>query len=295
MLKEARAGQCPPFLGVVRHAFEEVGHKVVLRASGGDGAASSGGEARYRLNFHRAVKGEGSLSALPSILPSFWKIEASNRPSDFTITQRKYQRPRIPEADVMGFYTYWRERLIGEVTPYGLEHYIFVPLLGKLRVKKRGDLFSQVDMIDAMLKRAPERLFVIKTEPERKYDEAEQEILHKWDLNPQIILRSSGDLDRFIAAASYLVSINSAASLRALFHSKQSLLFSYCDCHHINRLVKNARSFDVALSKVFEVTPSYPHYLYWYFVMNCLDMSYGDTPALRQAILDRCRALGWRV
>ena len=289
-------GVAHQFFTPVRSAFEELGFEVVLTLDTEAARKASRNDQGYNVFYNNTPTHARSISASQTFLGQFWQLEKTHDFADRFLAGQKFKATGVSENTTVEFLQDWSEWLFEKGPEFGMENYILIPLQAKLSMVRHWQYVSAAKMVATVLEREPERHLLIYPDPQEVYSEEEETLFARWDQNPAItILRGVTNVDRLIANAAYIVTINSPLALRGLFHRKQSLLFGHSDFHHINRVVKNKRSEDVAFEKVFKVSPNYARYLYWYFQIGCLDMQKGDRRPVRQAIIDRVRSLGWDI
>lgn len=76
-----------------------------------------------------------------------------------------------------------------------------------------------------------------------------------------------------LAACSATVSINSATALEGFLHGKPAVLFGKSDFAALVQTVQTPETFAVALARALADPPDYARALYWYFGLNCLDIT----------------------
>lgn len=93
-----------------------------------------------------------------------------------------------------------------------------------------------------------------------------------------------------LAAASLVVTINSAVGIEAMIHSRPVITCGQADFHHATEVVRARDDIDAAIARA--EGKSWPHaaYLYWFFNENCVSMT---SPNLGEDVMRKIRATGY--
>lgn len=281
-----------------------------------DGFSERGGQ--VRLVLHDRAKAQGTIEATPGfhILDHgrlrhpralnagvayaypFWHLDPWGIRAFSSIGAKGFDPATIPQGPARSFADRLRRRLVlGRKSRYA-QPQDRVPLpQGAIAVflqdESHRDLtetchLTMEAMLAALMARDDPRPILVKPHPldtDAKRHRALRR-LAKADPRVQVVAANIHDM---IAAASVVVTINSATGLEAMMQGKPVTLGGRADFHHIATTVTTAAELDAALSARPQVQP-YDAYLYWYFRLNCLS---AQSPTLVEDVLARIVAQGF--
>ncbi|GLS86377.1 hypothetical protein GCM10010873_13510 [Cypionkella aquatica] len=100
------------------------------------------------------------------------------------------------------------------------------------------------------------------------------------------VIETAANVHDILAACSATVSINSATALEGFLHGKPAVLFGRSDFHALVQTARKPAEFEAALARALANPPDYARALYWYFGLNCLDMTADSFEPRLLAIFD---------
>ena len=131
---------------------------------------------------------------------------------------------------------------------------------------------------------------VVKPHPRDQDAETAQRLEMLQLAHPNLSI-STGNIHDLLAAASRVVTINSAVGIEAYLHRKPVILCGQSDFHHIADVAHDAAALTRVLQAPARARP-YDKYVYWYFGLHCLSTV---QPDLLDRFLDKVRAQGHDV
>jgi hypothetical protein len=230
---------------------------------------------------------------LPILVPScltlrlchmdpFWRIEASNDRWDWDIVHQDF----VPSQGKEWFLKYWQDRLFKGLNISSQGH-IFMPLQGRLSIRRHFQAQSPLEMIETTLKADPKRKILATLHPKESYSAEELEALSTF--GPRFELRERPSLP-LLASCDYVVTQNSAMAFTGYFARKPAVLFGEIDFHHIAGSVPRL-GVEQAFRDVEKPKP-FAAYLHWFLRENAIS-AWNDEAKLR--IRDRFRRHGWPI
>jgi hypothetical protein len=270
----ATAGILTRIVGAVKAAGWSVELQPLERPVGGDG---------YHLVFNQAVDVPFCLCLRRVYLNPFWRIEATNDRWDWDVARLAYDSSRVSNH-AQGFQNRWRDIVFKglEITQGG---YVFMPLQGKLDIKRHFQAMSPLAMIAATLKADPARRIIATLHPSETYSDQELAALRGFGARFEVSDMPSKTL---LSGCDYVVTQNSGMGLIGWFADKPAVLFGRIDFHHMAGSVLEkgvAGAFADAQTKA-----PYAGYLHWFFKQQAI--TYWDAKA-DERILARFREHGW--
>ena len=274
--KRSRAEAGDGIFGLVTAVVKAAGWQVCYR-NDADPVTGDG----YHLVYNREVLEPNCLSLRRCYLDHYFRIEASNDRWEWEVARKPY----TPQLGTEWFMQHWRERLF-KGQPIADGGYIFMPLQGKLLLRRHFQALSPIEMIHATLAADASRRILATLHPRESYTPDELAALHGID---RFQLVTTGSLP-LLTACDYVVTQNSAVALTGFFAQKPAVLFAKIDFHHIAASVPHI-GMHRAFAEVFTPRP-YGRYLHWFFKQNALCDVGDDRAANLQA---RLRAHGWPI
>lgn len=281
-----------------------------------DGFSARGGEVRLLLHDrvtalatveatpgfhildHGRLRHPRALNAGVAYVYPFWHLDPWGIRAFSSIGAKTFDPATIPQGPARAFADRLRSRLVlGRKSRYA-QPQDRVPLpQGAIAVflqdESHRDLtetchLTMEAMLAALTARDDPRPILIKPHP-LDTDATRHRALRrlaKADPRVQVVAANIHDM---IAAASVVVTINSATGLEAMMQGKPVILCGRADFHHIATTVTTAAELDAALSAPSQAQP-YDAFLYWYFRLNCLS---AQSPTLVEDVLARLAAQGF--
>jgi hypothetical protein len=93
-----------------------------------------------------------------------------------------------------------------------------------------------------------------------------------------------------LAAASLVVTINSAVGIEAMIHGRPVLTCGQADFHHATEVVRARDGFDAAITRAEGKAWPHAQYLYWFFRINCISIT---SPTLGADVMAKIAATGY--
>lgn len=271
----AAGGIFPRIIQAAKTAGWQVTFKDEYDAMDGDG---------YHLVYNRAVTEPFCLVLRRCHMDPFFRIETTNDRWDWEVTVKTFE-PRAAFSEEEGFRNRWRNKLFAkaEISNQG---YIFMPLQGKLLLKRHFQSASPIDMIHQTLAADPTRQIIATLHPNETY--SAEELAALGDIGGRFELTGQPS-SLVLAGCDYVVTENSALALTGFFAEKPAVLFARIDFHHIAASV-SALGVGAAFRAVQSQSPPYAAYLHWFFKRNAIT-SWADDAV--DQIRARFRDHGW--
>lgn len=246
----------------------------VQRPVGGDG---------YHLVFNQAVEVPFCLCLRRVYLNPFWRIEASNDRWDWEVARLRFDGTRVANH-ASAFQSRWRD-IVFKGIDICQNGYVFMPLQGKLEIRRHFQAMSPLEMIAATLQADPARRIIATLHPNEVYSAAEIAALRGF--GPRFAV-SDLPSKTLLAGCDYVVTQNSGMGLLGWFADKPAVLFGRIDFHHMAGSVLDsgvAGAFAGAGGK-----GPYAGYLHWFFKQQAITWWDASAGARIQA---RFREHGW--
>jgi Capsule polysaccharide biosynthesis protein len=144
-------------------------------------------------------------------------------------------------------------------------------------------------MVKALLARDDPRAIVVKPHPLDIDFDTLGWLAQKArkDSRLQIIPANIHDI---LAAASLVVTINSAVGIEAMMYRLPVITCGQADFHHATEVVRAAGDFDAAIARAEGKTWHHAEFLYWFFTQNCISM---QSPDLGRDVVAKIAATGY--
>ena len=138
--------------------------------------------------------------------------------------------------------------------------------------QRNGQAYCSFEvMLEAVCAGADGRPVVVKPHPLKP--ELGAEIIAKVRAKGFDPIATDANVHDILAACSATVSINSATALEGYLHGKPAVLFGKSDYAALVQTAQTADAFAAALARALADPPDYARALYWYFGLNCLDIT----------------------
>ena len=144
-------------------------------------------------------------------------------------------------------------------------------------------------MVEAVCARDDPRPIVIKPHP-RDLNPDTREFLHRLAQKDGRVQVVDANIHDILAAASVVVTINSAVGIEAMLHRRPVVLCGRADFHHNAMSCRAPGQMGQALATAQRRFWPHDRYLYWYFGLNCLSAA---SETLVEDVLERVRATGF--
>ena len=148
---------------------------------------------------------------------------------------------------------------------------------------------SMRQMVKALLARDDPRAIVVKPHPRDIDFETLGWLVQKSrkDSRLHIIPANIHDI---LAAASLVVTINSAVGIEAMIHGRPVITCGQADFHHATEVVRARGGFEAACARA--ESRAWPHaqYLYWFYRVNCISMA---SPTLGADVMAKITTTGY--
>jgi hypothetical protein len=144
-------------------------------------------------------------------------------------------------------------------------------------------------MIKALLARPDPRPIVVKPHPRDIDFDTLGWLAQKMrkDSRLQVIPANIHDI---LAAASLVVTINSAVGIEAMMYELPVITCGRADFHHATEVVRHEADFDAAIARAEAKVWHHSAYLYWFYVQNCISM---HSPHLGRDVMAKIAATGY--
>lgn len=144
-------------------------------------------------------------------------------------------------------------------------------------------------MIKALLARDDPRAIVVKPHPRDIDFETLGWLVQKSrkDARLHIIPANIHDI---LAAASLVVTINSAVGIEAMIYSLPVITCGQADFHHATEVVRARGGFDDAIARAEAKIWPHAQYLYWFYRQNCISIT---SPSLGADVMGKIAATGY--
>lgn len=273
----------------IKKAVESAGWQCGLRSDAEIAKSGGKGKNTFHILLNKEIIGPNSLNLRRCYFAPFWRIEDSNDRWNFQVASRIFDSSDIPLANAETFRERWQHSFWGN-REIAREGFIFMPLQGKLNMRRHFQTLSPLEMIEATLAHDATRNIHATLHPDEVYSDEELAGLRKIEQQNQRFTLSTTPSVDLLLRCDYTVTENSGMSLIGYFARKPAVLFAEIDFHHaagsvprvgIEAAVAHARS-DIPFSR----------YLFWFFRKNALN---GGANDIETQILSRLREHGWPI
>ena len=216
----------------------------------------------------------------------FWFIERSGVRWDWPVARARFPADAVPRARADRFFAFWRTRLFGSAPARaGREGFVYVPLQGRLLIRRPFQTCAPIDMLRAVLGHDA-RPVVAALHPNEVYSSDELRALDELcSAHPRLSL-ATGGMERLLSGCDYVATMNSGAGFAGYFFARPLVLFADIDFHHIAANV-SALGVEEALRAAPDLAPDYAGYLHWFWQDMAINAGRPEAEAKIRAALAR--------
>lgn len=219
----------------------------------------------------------------------FWSIERTERRWEFDVARAVFDPEEVPRKEAERFAGFWRKRLFADWREVGRDGFVFLPLQGRLEERRSFQSCSPLEMVEAVLKHAPDRPVVATLHPKETYGEQELARLEALGRRHPRLSIEMGGAERFLPRCDSVVTMNSGVGFSGLFLHKPLVLFGQIDFHHIAAKTGEIGA-QAAVEAAQDMAPDYDGYLWWFLQKHSVN---AGRPEAAERIRERLAALGW--
>ena len=292
-------GEIMPFYARLTEGLRALGHPVshILHDRATAAATVEATEGFHILDHGRTFHPRARNAGVAYVYP-FWHLDPWGIRAFASIAAQPFDPAIIPKGPARAFADRLRARLVaGRKSRYAQPQARMDLPQGSIAVflqdESHRDLtetchLTMDQILQALLARDDPRPILVKPHP-LDSDETRHRRLRRLARQDRRVLVVAANIHDMIAAASVVVTINSATGLEAMMQGKPVILCGRADFHHNATTVTSAAELDAALSAPAR-TRDDDAYLYWYFRQMCLS---AQSPTLVDDILTRIAAQGF--
>jgi hypothetical protein len=277
-----------PFYGRVAEVFRDLGWTVETSLSGLDARLAAKARPGFALIHDDPPPNRRTLVARRTYFDPFWQVEAQEKRWEFAVARAAFDPEQVDPKRAAHFLKWWHGQL-GLPVAKPPEGYVYVPLQGRLTVKRSFQAMSPLDMVSALAERET-RPLAITLHPNETYTDADRSALER-RLDALGLMLSDRPMEALLPACDYVATQNSSVALRGFFLRKPALLFGKIDFHHIAASVPRD-GLDTAMARLADPPPDFARYLFWFFQRRALNHWRPEFP---DRLRERLRAAGWPV
>ena len=242
----------------------------------------------WSLTWMEPPGGANGLCLRPTYVLPFFRIDRTSERWNFAIARQPFVAEAIDPGAAAVFAGNWRRKLHGDAS-VGAGGGIYVPLQGRLLEHRSFQAASPLDMVQAVLRRFPDRAVTATFHPNETYAEDERQALAALARRvPQLSLSTGGMADQ-LRNCDFVVTQNSSAAFHALFFGKPSVLFARIDFRHVTLNVPEIGA-EAAFDRIASHRPDGERYLWWFLKGTAIN---AGSPEAEAQILAALRANGW--
>lgn len=219
----------------------------------------------------------------------FWHIEKQSKRWDWPVALAQFDAGTVDTKKAQAFYQRWTSKLFWG-TPKR-DGFVFMPLQGRLMIRRSFQFCSPIDMIKATLQFEPNRKVIATLHPNENYSKSEIDALTALTETHTRFTVQTGDADVLLRDCDYVVTQNSSLGFQGYFLQKPLILFGKTDFNHVALDVHKLGVAD-AFSARAGHAPDYAAYLYWFLQKHAINAGRPETQSLIRAALQRH---GWPV
>lgn len=288
-LRQSAAEGRHNFIGRIAGVAEAAGYRVEYRANTTAEQLKAPTRRGYALFHMEGATGPRAMIFRRVYHYPFWAIEPDAKRWNWRVAQTAFPRDAVPRKQADRFHAFWRDRLFGAAAQAPRrDGFVYVPLQGKLLVRRSFQSLSPLDMLRATLAHDP-RPVVAALHPREVYSEAELAALDELaGETPRLSLRTGG-MEALLAGCDYVVTQNSAAAFNGYFFGKPSVLFARIDFHHIAANVSGTGAAE-ALRAAPDMAPDYAGYVHWFWQQMSINAGRPEADDRIRAAFERS---GW--
>ncbi len=291
MLGPAKAGRIN-VINRISAAVASRGVKTAFRLDSDENLIRSASDPGWSLFHMSAPFHDRALCLRRAYFYPFWHIENTSRRWENSIARAPFHADEQPEEAARAFCDGWRRRLFeGKAEAATRDGYVFVPLQGRLLVRRSFQSMSPLEMLRTTHEQLPERQIRITLHPNERYSAQETEALARLLAQSPRYELYNGPGEILLRHCDLVVTENSSMALRGFFLHKPAVLFAAIDFHHV---AANVRTMGAAAAFRQARTAEVPFdaYLFWFLARMSINAGREDA---QRRILDAMRKGGWRI
>lgn len=277
------------FLGLVADVVREAGFEVAYVPRGSVATLSESRSDGYTLFHMEPPLAARSVTVRLAYAYPFWAIETTADRWDWTVAKAAFpDGSRHPDTN--RFFRHWQRRLFdnapGKTTRDGI---VFVPLQGRIRIRRRFQTCSPMDMLKTVLEQDQRRRVIATLHPSETYDRADLAALDRLaDRHDRFRWQEGGSVE-LLRICDFVATQNSSLGFFAGLFEKPSLLFARSDFHHVAIDVAKTGVTE-AFERIADHRPDFAGYLHWYWQKMSIN---AGRPEAKDAIRAKLRAASW--
>ena len=219
----------------------------------------------------------------------FWHIEKQSKRWEWPVAQSQFEPSKKDAVKAKKFHQRWRNKLFAGDTRQ--DGFVFMPLQGRLTMRRSFQHCSPIEMIEATLQHEPQREIIATLHPSEDYTDVElAELKALIDAYDQLTVRHRGT-DEFLHNCDYIVTQNSSLGFHGYFLEKPVILFGKTDFHHIGLNVQTMGVAEAFAARA-DHNPDYAAYLFWFLQLQAINAGRPETEETIRKVL---QGHGWPV
>lgn len=288
--RSAEAGR-HNFIAQVANVAREAGFRVEFKPNTATERMKSATRRGYSMFHMDEPYHERALTMRRVYHYPFWAIERSARRWEWRVAQARFDPADVDRAAADRFARYWRKRLFGEGVRAEKGGFVYVPLQGRLSVRRSFQTSTPLEMVAQTLERTGARRVIAALHPGETYSNAETAALERLCADhPRLELRIGG-MEELLPACDLVVTQNSAAAFNGFFFEKPAILFGRVDFHHIAANVADL-GVDGAFEAAARAQPDFAGYIWWFWQVMAINAGRPEAPG---KIAEAMRGASWPV
>lgn len=222
----------------------------------------------------------------------FWHIERSAKRWEWPVALGTFVPEEVDAEAALRFARFRRRQIFGHpaTRPPDGRGPVYVPLQGRLLVRRSFQECTPLGMIRRALDHLPGRQLVITLHPKETYAPEELQALRDLLAEAPRCTLSRAPMQDILPACDMVVTQNSAVALSGFFLHKPAVLFGKSNFHHIAADVGRL-GVAAAFARAVSAPPvDYDRYLWWFFHGMSVNAA---EPGAGAQVTDRLRRAGW--
>lgn len=276
------------FLANVRATFQNIGLKVSFETATKDVLDSSYQDDAYCLFYRDRPTHHHALELRPAPFGPFWMIDKTGDPAEKTVFKRSFHPEKVNPDLATSFFQRMTDR--HKTAKSSNNGFVLIAMQGVIGRQRFWQSMTPLDMVRETIAHEPNRKIYVKLHPRETYSHADLSALNDLMDGDRVQL-VDGDLEQYLSACDYTVSMNSSVSLKGLLYHKRGILFGEAEFHHIFQSVQT-KGVANCFADVLTDMPAIERYVFWYLRRQHL---WNFSKTIEDDILKRCRALGWAI
>lgn len=230
------------------------------------------------------ARGPGVLNASIAYLPPFWHLDPVGMQAESRIADLTYDPAAVPFRPARAFFERMRTRYVEprlsrrqqDTAVADLPKGAVAVFLQGHQPQDNGLAHCSPDaMLQAVARGAGGRPVLAKPHP--LSPETDAAVIARAVAAGLPVTATTANVHDMLAACVASVSFNSACALEGFLHRRPAILFGPSDFHHFAETVRDPSDFAQALDRALARPPGgYAQFLYWYFALNCLNVTAAD-------------------